>query len=134
MSTYYDIYCRTCSVKGDVFHVNHGGKAIAHLCHDLAHLTAMGKAYAQLSYEADLGGGSNSDNMVHLSPRLLEFAVEHAGHDVAARDEYGGFFDRCAKRWQCGSCDSVHCCNKPPDHTGRCGPTATLARVDGVTT
>ena len=125
MSNYFDIYCRTCSVEGNVFHANHGGPEIARVCHDLPVLKEIALAMRRLtSPDLGLGWPSNGrDNVSVITEDLLEFAVIHAGHDVAARSEYGNFHDRCSKNWTCGTCGSnVHACQLPPKHDGDCGP------------
>lgn len=125
MSNYFDIYCRTCSVAGHVFHANHGGREITEICHDLPALKDMALEMRRLDSGLRLGlphGGWGNTN--EITEELLNFAVDHAGHDVAARSEYGNFHDRCCKRWTCGTCDSSHACQLPPNHEGDCGPPA----------
>lgn len=130
MSDYFDIYCRTCSIKGGVFHINEGGHDITRICHDLAALKEMGEALARLSSDLRLGDpNSGYDNIDVITPGLLEFAIAHAGHDVAARSEYGGFYDKCSRGWICDACSDRHTCDKEPGHADPCGPVVTRNAV-----
>ena len=49
MSDYFDIYCRTCSVQGNIFQWNHGGEEISRICRDLPVLEKIGMRYQGLA-------------------------------------------------------------------------------------
>lgn len=126
MSDHFDIYCRTCEVAGNVFRVNGGGKWITQIVQDLLTLRDLAWVVGRLTSGLGLGPGSSAygQDISDITPELLAFATAHAGHDVAARSEYGGFYDRCSKWWRCGNCQSNHSCLKTVGHIEPCGPVA----------
>jgi hypothetical protein len=55
--------------------------------------------------------------------------TEHAGHDLAVCDEYGGFDDECAKWVRCGECGDSHHCRLGKEHEGPCSARAATATL-----
>lgn len=124
MSNYFTLYCRTCDKAGP-FHVNWGNEQIQRYANHIGALAAMGRAYqdaARLTGGvlgiADTGG---YEVCHYITVDLLEFAVSHEGHDVAARSEYGNFEDRCSDFYRCPSCDTSHACQRDRGHDGEHG-------------
>lgn len=118
MSDHFDLYCRTCHVKANVFHVNHGGAELQRVATDMAALAAMHDAWIKTSI--DIRPAFSGE--VALSEELLRFAAHHRDHDVAARSEYGGFVDRCSEWYRCAHCRHSMACQRAPKHDGAHGP------------
>ena len=86
MSRAWDLYCRTCD-EGCGFHVNHRPEKLAELWKyreafaKLNHIDANIAEFEIKPLGDEYGGGNH----------LPYFAAVHKDHDVAPRDEYGGF-------------------------------------------
>lgn len=123
MSNHFDIFCRTCS-KGGVFHANWGDAQITRYATHLGELAELARAYHKVR---DLTGAgiqeSASEFADYITANLLDFALAHEGHDVAARSEYGSFADRCAAFYECPNCRNSHACQRAIGHAGDHGPT-----------
>lgn len=112
MSTYWDIYCRTCA-EGCGFHVNHGEERLGALLRDQAlwrHVPTLENSDLELRLLGDEynGGGHWPD-----------FARRHFCHDVTLRNEYGEFLDECNERLTCANCGAFSSrCRLARGHAG----------------
>jgi hypothetical protein len=116
VSTYWDIYCRTCDDLAG-FHVR-----------DASHLAALLKRLDEWAAMAGLAG-ANTDivlrlpfdeaNGIHHFPA---FATRHYGHKehIVIRNEYGEFLGRetCSHRIKCLHCDRWMECALLNNHAG----------------
>jgi hypothetical protein len=121
MSQYWDVYCLTCQKKHGFQYANHRSTEMQELCinapqirdwavHTKA-LNALGCVDVCATYIGAGDGGSG-----HLD---LDFFIEHGDHELAPRNEYGGFMEECGQRFTCGGCGyGHHICHLPAKHEG----------------
>jgi hypothetical protein len=118
MSTYWHLYCQTCKT-GDAERVgswNHG------VDRGLREVIQLLPAIAQLARATN---ASQCDLRVEWSgPEerhgLEAFAVEHAGHDVVCKSEYGQIDGRCGVFFHCPNddCQQALACTLEKGHEG----------------
>lgn len=89
MSTYWDLYCKTCREWGRVMHWNHGEQQLAALVPALP-------VIAQLAPYTDLAGYA-LEVRVEYGPEwqgsLVNFAAAHKEHTIQVRSEYGSVYE-----------------------------------------
>jgi hypothetical protein len=81
MSNYWDLYCATCKKAGGVVHWNRGDEPLAKLVLHLPTIALLKSVGGELTLRFDSGPDWQGS--------LIDFAVEHAGHVVLVRSEYG---------------------------------------------
>lgn len=97
MSTYWDIYCRTCDEDCGL-RENHNEEGMALLI-SAAPVIATLPPLAGLSVKSDYG--SDLD---------IEWFRRHAAHDLVPRNEYGVCSEQCNQYLKCPCCGAtVHC-------------------------
>jgi hypothetical protein len=116
MSTSYDVHCRTCDEAHGFFDTDRQEALMADLirCAPLIAACApferaMGRDYPspRLRFDGERYGSISA-----------EWFEKHLGHDLAVRDEYGGFSDECCEWFRCPSCGHQERCRKPQKHDG----------------
>ena len=113
MSCHWGVYCIDCDKVAGI-RVNHGEELCQQLVHDAAHIAALARAVEQvpcLDVNVMSTWGSDVD---------VEWFLEHEGHRLAARNEYGEFAGACSKRVDCLTCGASHSCTLPVGHEGSC--------------
>lgn len=109
MSTFYEIYCRTCGESGGIYADRRPSSAEDALrC--AAALAVFGEA---------IGGKPAPELEVSFStyPADLEFFVKHKGHDLFVMDGYGVLLGQCRRYTNDKPC-ALAC-----DHEGDCNVT-----------
>ncbi len=109
MSTYWDVYCRTCK-EGAGLQENHNEQGMFDL---------IRAAPALATLPDGIGLGVESDRGSRLD---MEWFRKHAGHELIPIDEYGRFSGQCSKWVQCSCCGTRKHCQLLSKHEGECSP------------
>jgi hypothetical protein len=117
MSNYWDVFCRTCS-KHHGCRINHGEEDILWLIKHRDAFAALARAQADGYRGTRLEVRFGADG--YINPAWF---AAHAGHDLAARDEYGAFAGQCAEYVTC-ACGHNTRCKKALGHEGEHDPKA----------
>jgi len=122
MSTHWDVHCRTCD-KGLGLHLNHEEGTMRWLIANRETLAAFAE-----NVKPNSEPGSWRDLMLSMgagwsAPSIdPKWFLEHRGHDLAPRDEYGGFSGQCGEYPACSGCGSRQRCALPIGHDAECKP------------
>lgn len=115
MSHHWTVACIDCDKELDL-HGNHQeGPALA-IAADAEKLTAVGRLLPNLVIDPERSYNFYCENS---SKFPVSFFVDHAGHQIVARDEYGEVSGRCGEHGSCGECGGHFICNLGKDHPGR---------------
>ncbi len=145
MSTHYDIYCRTCSKGLDAYEADQTEMRV--LLRLAPALSFLGRAVA--AFRAS-GSSEIRPDVPYFSEHLpkivvqacrymgddsgpafdVEWFLEHAGHDLSVRDEYGAFDDECSKWMRCSECGDSHHCRLVKEHEGACSSRPLTAKPE----
>ncbi len=119
MSNHWDLYCRTCKVKGSVARWNHGPEhGLLTVIAALPEIANLKAALKEVDYVFSIPGAA-------VYSRLSGFAAEHGTHDVVPISEYGYTYDQCEDRYYCPTCKHAEQCELDKDHPGEHGPKVT---------
>ena len=112
MSTYWDIYCRSCS-EGAGFDSS-SDQQLSVLLAKIGDWAKVSGLLDNLDVEVRLLSGDDGSTLHHFP----EFAQKHIGHDVALRNEYGNFSDACGIWATCPTCGTHKPCELKRGHDG----------------
>lgn len=114
MSNHWDILCLDCNEEHGFDSSNHADDAMRAIVRAAPALAAFAATEALL-------GETLVDVEVTCSKGRLRTAwfAKHAGHRLAAVDEYGRVDGTCGKRLEC-ECGRGHYCKRDKDHDGDC--------------
>jgi len=84
MSEYWTFKCNTCEIEC--------GESANHLDHVLLNILRNSDNFKKIR-ESDKDGYIEFGIMAH-SPSLIEFVIEHDGHDVVVQSEYGNYITK----------------------------------------
>ena len=115
MSTDYHVRCKTCGVDHGFNDANHANDLMRAL---IVHRDAIA-ALVPLKRDA-----SEVELRVYYGPIDPFWFAEHAGHDLAVFDEYGGEDGTCREGYPCACCQSRFYCDLPIGHDGPHGKVA----------
>jgi hypothetical protein len=122
----WDVYCLDCESEHGFSNCNHEDK----LMRELAKLGPRLKKLCELMPILD--SLSDPPCSAYVCPRITLDAdvihprrwlhaawwIEHGGHRLVARDEYGRCDDECGEHFSCGECGSSKCCRRMKGHDG----------------
>ena len=110
MSTDYDVRCKTCGSHHGFDNANHAHDLMRTL---IRHREAIA-ALAPLMNEV----GSEVEFRIYCQSSIdPSWFADHAGHELAVFDEYGGEFGTCREYYSCDHCKARHFCDLPIGHT-----------------
>lgn len=109
MSTDYDVRCKTCGVNHGVDNNRDPDTMRALIVHRDA-IAALVPLMRATSIEMSIWHRGST-----ISPSWF---AEHAGHELAVFDEYGGEYGTCREYYSCGHCQASRHCNLPIGHDG----------------
>lgn len=117
MSTYWDVYCKTCNSHADVGlgGVKNGEEPMIELIRNAPQVVSLAnikKSFHDWRTEMEL--------KVQGHPIDLDWFLTHGGHELVARDEYGGFSGQCGEYIRCGECNDKRRCGLAVNHEGKC--------------
>lgn len=124
MSAYWDVVCLDCDV-GLGLHGNHQDAQAADIARDANKLAAVGELVPDLIVHGD-DTYEFSDETSRDARFPVAWFVQHRGHKIRARDEYGLIFNQCREDVQCDRCNHTRPCNLTSGHPGPCDPDAEL--------
>lgn len=121
MSHYWDLYCVTCDVPGNVFGWNHGREALRMFVPHMTAFAALAPAVAAFeatgrTLEIVVGGGAEWQS------GLIQFAAAHLGHHIRPRSEDGIIDETCAVVTACAFCEKSFLCQLTSGHEGEHAP------------
>lgn len=111
MSTYWDIYCRSCS-EGAGFDTK-SDQQLSVLLGKINDWAKVSGLLSDLDVEVRLLG--DDGGALHHFPK---FAQKHIRHDVTLRNEYGNFSDECGVWATCPTCSTHKPCELKRGHDG----------------
>ena len=109
MSTDYDVRCKTCNARHGLDDNRDPNVARALIVHRDA-IAAL----VPLMQATDVEIRTWHRHGPSISPAWF---AEHAGHELAVFDEYGGEYGTCREHYSCGHCKAHHYCDLPVGHT-----------------
>jgi len=123
VSTYWTLHCRTCDSEDRPTWWNHGDAELRELVKLLPAIANLQRAQethrTELALEITIVGPEWTNG-------LGAFALKHDGHDVAVKNEYGAYDDRCGEWFHCHNddCARAMACGLENGHSGshRNGP------------
>lgn len=116
MSCDWFYYCETCKVDGwgAGADFNNMSDELIRLLDYFPLLVQIGKANIRVDVSR-FGFCSSRDDDV------ARWAVQHEGHDILVKSEYGQIFGLCSKPIQCPTCEhKSYKCSLPVRHDGNC--------------
>jgi len=116
MSTYWNLYCRTCDDEEEIW-ANHAEGRLAEL---IALKHSFAAVYEQIgSIDIPL-----NDNFHIYGERgstvPLEWFHKHHDHEIVPRNEYGQCADTCSRWTDCPTCGRSNVCVLPVNHAPPC--------------
>lgn len=121
MSDEYDVYCRDCDAHLRLQNV-HQPQYIAALVSQAPMLARFAERVRD--FRAYLRTVPDSTVDVQLTAGIADcpldvgWFLEHEGHALAVRDEYGKLSDECGAHFRCPTCDMQERCRRPAKHEG----------------
>jgi hypothetical protein len=122
MSTDYDVYCRDCDARLGLNNVRQSeylqalvsqAPVLARFAVQLRDLRAQLRSVPQNTVEVTVTAGPVVD-----VPFDVGWFLEHEGHALAVRDEYGILLDECGAYFRCPTCHVQERCRRPEKHEG----------------
>lgn len=113
MSRDWDVVCVDCDAELGLSDANHMDEMCQEIVKAAPALAVLGRANprAVVSFYPD------NPDMFRFK---AAFFVDHEGHRLMPRDEYGGYLTQCAEYIRCGECGTGHRCRRKPDHPPPC--------------
>jgi hypothetical protein len=119
MSQYWNLYCITCDTNSFA-NWNYGETYLARLLKDepaKRALVAVAEWRRSNSPTRDVLCVEYAACGLESPYDIGNFLIDHYGHDVTIRNEYGAFSGRCSQYYKC-ICGSIKPCNLIPGHDG----------------
>lgn len=118
MSCHYDVYCLDCDDNLGIQDANHRNKEM-HALIKLAPAIVAFKRVMDREEDAFQDSGLEIEVTILWGKRLdLKWFVQHEGHALMVRDEYGHLHDECGAYFNCEACNHRERCQRPARHDG----------------
>jgi len=118
MSCDYGVYCLDCEANLGIQDANHRHQEMHALIKLAPAIVAFRRAMDR-EEDALQDSGLEIDVMVLWDKRLdMKWFVQHEGHVLMVRDEYGQLHDECGEYFKCRACNHQERCRRPAKHEG----------------
>lgn len=114
MSTYWDVHCVDCDA-GLGLHGNHMEEAATNIARAAVDLATCGDLIPGLRIPCETYNFWNNETGSGFAAAWFS---EHRGHQIRARNEYGGYNEKCRKWFSCKYCSANVCCSLEENHDG----------------
>ncbi len=114
MSKYWDVHCRTCNEYLGL-HGNHQEVPACRIAATADTLAAVAKLMPGLTIDVSRSFEFYGETGNEIS---VDWFAKHAGHDIAARNDYGEFANECNAAVVCPACGDRGTCRLPANHDG----------------